>query len=439
MNSLNHDVHTQPLRPSLFDLLSATQLSALLPPTLHQLLTVLTQRYPRYLLRAYNSYDEIYALLALLVEGQFLHSYEATFVEHFYGLRRERVVTARLPRVEADDDAGGAAVTLRRLRELRRGDVWRNLLVEVGGGYLSRKMNAACEREREREAVGLRERETEGLNGNKWKRRVKSWFRWFVRRGWPVVSALNGALGLVWCLAYLGGRTDGNSFWLWLVGTRIRRMGPADYRAAVAAEELRVKSARGRRHLLGVTSILDPRLWGDRVLEGLRLVLPASIFLLKFVEWWYASDVAKHLAKSATEVMDLPPPDVAGEHTTEEREMKGEEAEERKTKEEEIAEKRVEVPPRHPPPLARSSGLPIYVVPRPADRRCCPICNGDIITPTACQTGFVYCYVCIHRWLEGTHSQQEATPSGWESGQGRCAITGRRVLGGTSGLRRIIL
>lgn len=27
----------------------------------------------------------------------------------------------------------------------------------------------------------------------------------------------------------------------------------------------------------------------------------------------------------------------------------------------------------------------------------------------------------------------------WESGQGRCAVTGRRVLGGTEGLRRVMV
>ena len=27
----------------------------------------------------------------------------------------------------------------------------------------------------------------------------------------------------------------------------------------------------------------------------------------------------------------------------------------------------------------------------------------------------------------------------WESGKGRCAITGRRVLGGTEGLRRVMV
>jgi hypothetical protein len=36
----------------------------------------------------------------------------------------------------------------------------------------------------------------------------------------------------------------------------------------------------------------------------------------------------------------------------------------------------------------------------------------------------------------GTHSPGRPR---WESGKGRCAVTGRRVLGGTDGLRRLMI
>ncbi|UKZ73835.1 hypothetical protein TrVFT333_001488 [Trichoderma virens FT-333] len=87
--------------------------------------------------------------------------------------------------------------------------------------------------------------------------------------------------------------------------------------------------------------------------------------------------------------------------------------------------------------------LPIFVVRFPEDSSLCPICEGEIVTPTVCQTGVVYCYTCIHRWIEGMHPKQEEfmedRDGKWESGQGRCAVTGKRVLGGTEGLRRIIV
>jgi peroxin-12 len=101
---------------------------------------------------------------------------------------------------------------------------------------------------------------------------------------------------------------------------------------------------------------------------------------------------------------------------------------------------------------------------------------GQLVNPTACQTGYVFCYVCIFHWLNGEHQRQldfmtgegagapweeeiigddEDTKTGagddtenkgprkrsgkWESGKGRCPVTGRRVLGGTDGLRRVLV
>jgi len=94
-------------------------------------------------------------------------------------------------------------------------------------------------------------------------------------------------------------------------------------------------------------------------------------------------------------------------------------------------------------PIATPSLLPIFTVAPPEDSALCPICGDDIVTATACQTGFVFCYTCIHRWIAGQHPRQEEYMKGregkWESGEGRCAVTGRRVLGGTEGLRRVMV
>lgn len=54
-----------------------------------------------------------------------------------------------------------------------------------------------------------------------------------------------------------------------------------------------------------------------------------------------------------------------------------------------------------------------------------------------------------HLLGEGEHEEKESRRNGssrgksrysrWESGKGRCAVTGRRVLGGTDGLRRVMI
>ena len=122
-------------KPSLFELLSEQQLNALLPPTLRYLLATATHRYPRHLLRVLNSFDELYALVMLLVERHFLlHRGGGSFTENFYGLKREKALGGEVPRA-----SWGAPEVVRETVKLRTGDVWRNLAVLVGVPYLKRK------------------------------------------------------------------------------------------------------------------------------------------------------------------------------------------------------------------------------------------------------------------------------------------------------------
>lgn len=148
--------------------------------------------------------------------------------------------------------------------------------------------------------------------------------------------------------------------------------------------------------------------------------------------------------------MDLPPPVVAG--TAEQEQRRGVLKKGGASTTEKVEEKPMEdgvdgadddAKLVAKAPIAKESMLPIFTVPAPTDTALCPICEGEIVTATACQTGFVYCYTCIHRWIAGEHARQEDFMKDrvgkWESGVGRCAVTGRRVLGGTEGLRRIIV
>ncbi len=43
------------------------------------------------------------------------------------------------------------------------------------------------------------------------------------------------------------------------------------------------------------------------------------------------------------------------------------------------------------------------------------------------------------RDVEGEKGVGRSREGRWESGRGRCAVTGRRVLGGTEGLRRVMV
>lgn len=419
-------------KPSLFELLSEAQLSALLPPTLRYLLTVATQRYPRHLLRILNSFDELYALLALVVERHYLRTRGGSFTEHFYGLRRELAIGGSASRAAGIPRAAAAAPDAsREALRLRGSALWRNLAITVLVPYLKRKLDEAYEVNAPRRLLGSAYNRLPA--GATLKERLLFYYRWFLTNVYPSVNAAYYFSMLAFNLAYLFDRSAFHSPFMWLVGTRMRRMGAADYRAIEAAMEKASTASSGGRP----GSAFSPRNVSSRMLGSLSVLLPTSIFALKFLEWWYASDFAKQLSRRAAEGLDLPPPIVSGlpEPSLP---KKGEKADPEKGEDDgdgaRLAEKAL---------IATPSLMPIYTVPPPTDSELCPICEGEIVTATACQTGFVYCYTCIHKWIAGEHPKQESfmkdREGKWESGAGRCAVTGRRVLGGTEGLRRIMV
>lgn len=423
-------------KPSLFEVLSEQQLNSLLPPTLRYLLAVATHRHPRYLLRILNSFDELYAASMLVVERHYLKTRGGSFTENFYGLKREKALRGEIPRASA-----AAPHLVRETLQLTSADIWKNLLVLVGVPYLKRKLDESYEVNAPRALLGAAY--TRMPDNPTLKDRFVHYYRWFLRNVYPSVNAAYYFAMLAFNLAYLFDRSKYHSPLMWLIGTRVRRMTGADYQAI---EALGAKKAADRRP--GGQSMFSPRNLGSTVLSSLSLALPMSIFALKFLEWWYQSDFAKQLSRKAAENVELPPPilSVLGAkwfQQTKDKQAKAKTNDGSKEQEKDDEKDKTPDLTSENAPIATASMLPIHVVPFPDDSAMCPICDGDIVTPTACQTGVVYCYTCIHRWLEGMHPKQEDFMQGrdgrWESGMGRCAVTGKRVLGGTEGLRRIMV
>jgi peroxin-12 len=429
-------------KPSLFEVLSEQQLSSLLPPSLRYLLAVATHRNPRYLLRVLNSFDELYALLMLIVERHYLLTHGGGFTENFYGLKREKALSVgEIPRANISTPA-----LVREKLKLTTADVWKNLAVMVGIPYLKRKLDESYEINAPRALLGGSY--TRLAPNPTWRQRFIHYYRWFLRNIYPSVNAAYYFSLLAFNIAYLFDNAKYHSPFLWLIGTRIRRLGAADYRAIAELDTPKGAAAEGGN--LGVTSIFSPRILGPKLLGSLKVLLPTSIFALKFLEWWHASDFARQLSRKATEGIELPPPIVSGLSSlstklgpsaqtqrkptspASSQAVDGDERGEESTR-----------PEISSPPISSTSLLPIYTVGSSEDPETCPICEQEIATATACQTGFVYCYTCIHRWVEGNHDKQEVFMKGredkWESGLGRCAVTGKRVLGGTEGLRRVIV
>ncbi|KAL8639436.1 MAG: hypothetical protein Q9226_008871, partial [Calogaya cf. arnoldii] len=300
-------------KPSLFELLSEQQLAGLIPPSLRYLLAVATHRRPRYLLRVLNSFDEIYALLMLAVERHYLQTYGGGFTENFYGLKRERVL--RIKGGEAPRASRAAPTLMRETLRLKERDIWKNLAIMVGLPYVKRKLDESYDIHVPQASIlGPQYNRNTLLPNATIRERIIYYYKWFLRHVYPSINAAYYFSLLAFNLAYLFDNTKYFSPFLWLVGTRIRRMGQADYRAIAVAEQapLNPTPRPGGNRPGQTNSIWNPATFVSivypRLLSSLRLLLPTSIFALKFLEWWHASDFARQLSRKATEGLDLPPP-----------------------------------------------------------------------------------------------------------------------------------
>ena len=475
ISAIQNNVDT--LKPSLFELLAEQQLSALLGPSVRYVLAILTHRYPRYLLRILNNFDETYALVSLLVERYYLKTFGGSFTEHFYALKREKVLSVNGGEIKRTQLAVPAEVR-ERLR-LRSTDIWKNLIILVGIPYLKRKLDESYDIHIAPSAslLGPQYVDRDALPPNATVRqRLMHYYKILFRRIYPSVNAAYYFSIIAVSLAYLFDSTKYSSPFLWLVSTRMRRMSPADYAAIDAASDAATKavSAATGRAGQGLAGIFHPRTLYPRLLSSLRLFLPASIFALKFLEWWHQSDFSRQLFRKAAEGLELPPPIISGldlaKRVTDAPDIVARSTGEKQQHQTATANTSA----KRQPPISRTSFLPIFTVPPPPTSDLCPICLHPISNAAACQTGFVYDYKCIFQWLEGNHERQESFMKGerdnewdddgddssdgpattdtaaepnkalsregkWENGQGRCAITGRRVLGGTGGLRRVLV
>ncbi|KAL8823533.1 MAG: hypothetical protein Q9170_008353, partial [Blastenia crenularia] len=299
-------------KPSLFELLSEQQLAALIPPSLRYLLAVATHRRPRYLLRVLNSFDELYALLMLVVERHYLRTYGGGFTENFYGLKRERVL--RIKGGEAPRASRGAPTIMRETLRLKENDILKNLAIMVGLPYLKRKLDESYDIHAPQASIVGPQYGRDTLPPNpSISQRVIYYYKWFLRNVYPSINAAYYFSLLAFNLAYLFDNTKFFSPFLWLIGTRIRRMGQTDYRAITLAEQTpSIPPSQARARPGQTNSIWNPSTFASvvypRLLSSLRLLLPTSIFALKFLEWWHASDFARQLSRKAAEGLDLPPP-----------------------------------------------------------------------------------------------------------------------------------
>ncbi|KAG6866500.1 hypothetical protein C0991_003044 [Blastosporella zonata] len=340
------DLGTDPLKPSLFELVAQEQLRDLLQPALKYVLAVFAQSYPRYLLRIVNRHEEFYAAIMLLVERYYLRKYNASFSENFYGLKRRRRPYMETPRVKAA--VGGIPSG----EALRSREITRSLLFLVGVPYLRAKaqdyyeeLGGGVSADVLDENVGTRQ--IRALTENTLKARLKRGFK----AAYPWLNTSYEVWLLICNMAYL---FDGTPFyrpWLAWIGVDLRRLGSEDFRAAALAAQKTLSPDKRRGVLAWIrhSLISSPHL----LLDSLRLLLPTAIFFVKFLEWWYSPGSPARSLSTSPLGPAVPPPQMLPPH-----------------------------------PQGISFNRDSYGI--------CPICQGAINNATALPSGYVFCYRCAY-------------------------------------------
>lgn len=171
----------------------------------------------------------------------------------------------------------------------------------------------------------------------------------------PMVRTIWHSSQLVVHVLSLFGRTESFTPGLWLSGLHLARLSQDDYKYYTDARESEL-SAREKRYgsLSFVRRLTSTSLDGAK--DVARIAVPAGIFFMSFMSWWYSSGQGTQKNASA-----IPNPPKA--------------------------------------PIKAREGLML-----PADISLCPICRQPRTNPTAlASSGLVFCYPCIYKHIEQHH------------------------------------
>ncbi|KAJ7228963.1 cyclin-dependent protein kinase inhibitor [Mycena pura] len=353
-----NDVGSDPLKPSLFELVAQEQLHNLLQPALKYVLAVFAQRYPRYLLRVVNKHEEFYAALMFFVERHHLQKHSASFSENFYGLKRRRRPFIETERAQAA--VGGIPPG----EKLRGQEIWRSLLFLVGVPYLRAKaqdyyeeMGGGVEVEEHQERRISRDQVNFSFSLLSLLTRPIQTFMDLSRRIYKrVYPWLNTSfeLWLLACnIAYLYEKTPFYRPWLRWIGVDLRRLGAEDFRAAATLTGKKSDGSRGPLAWIRRLILTSPQ----ALFDSLRLLLPTAIFFIKFLEWWYSPGSPARSFSTSPLGPAVPPPRILHPH------------------------------PQGIPFDAQGYGK-------------CPICLDILKNATALPSGYVFCYRCAYEHVE---------------------------------------
>lgn len=426
LDAASSSASSDPMRPSFFELIAQDQLRSLLSPAVRYTLSVLAQRYPRYLLRIFNRFDEVWAILMLGIERHYLKTWGSSFAENFYMLRRRArpgLTSSRLP-------------PRRHKERLTEWHIYASLFFLVGLPYFQAKAHDWWERNGGGVDEDLFDDDEGGddeggsSSGPRFTGDFESSSRQASLRtristllaqlrpravkAYPYASSFWQLWILSYNIRYLFSRTPFWRPWLSLLNLEIRRVGPGDYPASIPLLPPDLPNP-----------LRSPRDFTLRMLragpymaaESLKYLLPASIFFFKFLEWWYSSENPRRRVGgggeggegSSTPRFGAPAvllPSLKGVLYRPATDYKPPEVTVEQPEDDETA------------PAEKKTSAPALL------HNSCPLCGATPINnPALLPTGYAFCYTCANRYVDE---------------HGKCPVTQMVLRDGTEGIRRVL-
>ncbi|KAM4796766.1 peroxisome assembly protein 12 isoform 1-T1 [Rhinophrynus dorsalis] len=260
-------------RPNIFEVVAQESLMAAVRPALHHVVKVLAESNPARYGSLWRWFDELYALLDLLLQQHYLSWASASFSENFYGLKRVSL--------------GGRSSQY----TLTRKEYWTSLLLLVLTPYLRVKLEKFVSRLREEEDYSIQ---------NPMSFRKKYYKA--ILACYPYVKLSWEGLFLFYQLRYILGNSKHHSPLLKLAGVQLARLTVEDLQAI----EKRTQNAASTQPTLSVKGMLKKALGG--VALSLSSSLSLGVFFLQFLEWWYSTENQETLKSLNT--LPVPPPPI---------------------------------------------------------------------------------------------------------------------------------
>lgn len=410
-------------KPTIFEVVSCSQLDSLLTPSLRFLLTHYTHRYPRLLLKILNNFDEINALLRGIIELTYLKTWNATFIEKFYGIKRVSSIPIlpNSPSILATNSK-----KYDELKKLTTLQIIISLIDAVGIPYVASKTERFHERlipqyllntisvnippngqdiEEEKENRKNQQFSLKLISiWCKLKRILKdSFFKYY-----PTVKLVLKLITLLLNILYLSNKTSSISI--------IQLLSKISYSRITQLDHMRVEEQLSSPKSRISTSVNVPPTLSSTLFSNIQslsqplckmawattdTILPVSIFLLKFLEWYNSNRNSQNKKDDDSNNFVTPI-----------------------------------VPSIVPIDALTSTEINDSISTHDS---LCRICHQEMHNPAIIETGYVFCYKCIYEYLRDQPKEQG----------GRCPVTDRRLLGcswGDSrnewivrGLRRVII